>query len=157
MLGHPGLAIPFFIFLLFVSTPVFGQRALPDIHVTIPERVSTINQILDEITLQTGYYFTYNAALISGKQKVRFRVVDLPLVDALDSLLQNPRFDYRVIDQNIVGAGGRASEVSHRPWRLFRVPAEEFCSVGNLAQTFCQGFSFFPGYDGCKILFALRH
>jgi len=102
MLGHPGLAIPFFIFLLFASTPVFGQRTLPDIHVTIPERVSTINQVLDEITLQTGYYFTYNAALISGKQKVRFRVADLPLVDALDSLLQNPRFDYRVIDQNIV-------------------------------------------------------
>ena len=44
----------------------------------------------------------YNAELISGKQRVRFQFVELPLERVLDSLLGNPRLAYRKIDRNIV-------------------------------------------------------
>jgi hypothetical protein len=84
------------------SLRLAGQESLPDVRITLSPRNRTINQILDEFTLQTGFYFTYNAALISGNEKFRFGVRDMPLKEALDSLLQDPRFIYRVIDRNIV-------------------------------------------------------
>ena len=90
------------IVILFVSITLAGQDSIPDVHVTLSAKNRTINQVLDEITLQTGYYFTYNSALISGKEKVRFQVTDMPLEEALDQLLRNPRFAYRVISRNIV-------------------------------------------------------
>ena len=96
------LVLPLQIVILFVSITLAGQDSIPDVHVTLSAKNRTINQVLDEITLQTGYYFTYNAALISGKDKVRFQVTDMPLEEALDQLLRNPRFAYRVISRNIV-------------------------------------------------------
>ena len=102
MSGYPRLTFPFFLILLTTAVPLLGQKNLPSTTISISARNQTINHILDEITLQTGYYFTYNSALISGKQKVQFKVTDLLLEEALDSLLADPRFDYRVIDRNIV-------------------------------------------------------
>ena len=88
--------------ILFVTSTLAGQDLLPDVNVTLSPKNRTINQILDEITLQTGYYFTYNAALIEGNERIRFRVADMPLEETLDLLLQDPRFAYRVIGRNIV-------------------------------------------------------
>ena len=102
MSGQSRLTFALLLFLFCTLTPLFGQNNLPSITVSISARNQSINQILDEITLQTGFYFTYNSALISGKQKVQFKVSDLLLKEALDSLLSDPRFDYRMIDRNIV-------------------------------------------------------
>jgi hypothetical protein len=68
----------------------------------ISSRNRTIDQVLDEITLQTGYHFTYDAAMVDGKQKIQFTANKLPLKNALDSLLKNPQLDYRFIEKNIV-------------------------------------------------------
>ena len=89
-------------FILPLSDPLMGQEPLPDVRVTLSSRNRTINQILDEITLQTGYYFTYNASLIQGRQKVKLQVEDIPLGSALDSLLGDGTFAFRVIQRNIV-------------------------------------------------------
>lgn len=102
MSGHPRLAIALFSIFLFTAGPLFSQESLPPVYVSISSRNKTINQVLDEITLQTGYYFTYNSALITGKQKIQYKVSNLLLEDALDSLLRDPHFDYRTIDRNIV-------------------------------------------------------
>ncbi len=102
MSGQARLTFPLLLFLFCTFTPLLGQNNLPLITVSISARNESINQILDEITLQTGFYFTYNSALISGKQKVQFKVSDLLLKEALDSLLTDPHIDYRMIDKNIV-------------------------------------------------------
>ena len=70
--------------------------------VTVSSRNKTIQQVLEEITLQTGFHFTYDASIINGQQKVQFRVVNLDLGQVLDSLLQDPQLDYRTIERNIV-------------------------------------------------------
>jgi hypothetical protein len=88
--------------LLFSFLQLRGQEPFPSVPVNLSARGRTINQILDEITLQTGYRFTYNAAIIDGRQKVDFRVSGLPLKQALDSLLADPELDYRSIEKNIV-------------------------------------------------------
>ena len=100
--GRHCLVISLFFIPVFFVYPLQSQNRLPETRVSVSSKNRTINQILDEITLQTGYYFTYNAALISGKEKVRFDVTNLPLKLTLDSLLQNSHFAYRVIDRNIV-------------------------------------------------------
>lgn len=102
MPGQARLTFPLLLFLFCTLTPLFGQNDLPSVKVSISARNESIYQILDEITLQTGFYFTFNSALISGKQKVQFKVSDLLLKEALDSLLTDLRFDYRLIDRNIV-------------------------------------------------------
>jgi len=102
MSGLPRLTIALFSIIFSATGPLFSQAELPPVEVSISARNQTINQVLDEITLQTGYYFTYNSAIITGKQKVQFRVSNLLLENALDSLLRDPRFDYRMIDRNIV-------------------------------------------------------
>ncbi len=99
----PGRAIVFLLSMLLLPSPgASGQESLPDVKVSLNSRNRTINHILDEISLQTGYLFTYDAALIEGKQRVNFRVSDLNLEEALDSLLQDASIDFRVIDRNIV-------------------------------------------------------
>lgn len=90
------------ILILAVPINLAGQEALSEIRINLQEKNRTINQVLDEVTLQTGYYFTYNAALISGNEKVRIGFNDLNIEDALDLLLQDPEFDYKVIGRNVV-------------------------------------------------------
>ncbi len=87
---------------LLITLPIRCQESLLSVMVTISSRNQTINQVLEEITLQTGYHFTYDAAIINGRQKVQFRVAELLLREALDSLLMDPQLDYRAIDKNIV-------------------------------------------------------
>lgn len=94
--------LPFSILFLLISYQVQAQESLPSEPVSISSRNQTIHQVLEEITLQSGYHFTYDAAIIEGKRKVQFRVTNLPLNKALDSLLQDPQLDYRTIERNIV-------------------------------------------------------
>lgn len=100
--GLAYLALLLFFTSPLTSIPLPGQDTLPEIPVTIDVRNRTIEQVLDEITLQTGFYFTYNASLISGKKRVQFHVRELPLKMALDSLFRQPALSYRLIDRNIV-------------------------------------------------------
>ncbi len=90
------------IVILGVSFTLAGQDRLPGIPVTLSSRSSTVNQLLDEITLQTGYYFTYNAALVPGEDKVRIQTTGLLLEEVLKQILPDSSLAYRVIDRNIV-------------------------------------------------------
>jgi len=90
-------------FLIFVlSASLIAQEKLPDVKVSVQARNRTISQILEEITLQTGYYFTYDASLIPVKEKLDFNVKNLEISSALDSLLKSDELDYMLIDKNIV-------------------------------------------------------
>jgi len=100
--GHFWPTLLLAILSLINSLPVHAQETLPPVLLTISSRNQTINQVLDEITLQSGYHFTYDSDIINDRQKVQFRVTDLPLKNSLDSLLQDPQLDYRSIEKNIV-------------------------------------------------------
>jgi len=97
----PTIVLLLSVFLLS-SILVGAQETLPELKVSVNSRNRTINQILEEITLQTGYHFTYDAAIIVGKQKITFRASNLTLKETLDSLFQEARVDFKVIDRNIV-------------------------------------------------------
>lgn len=88
--------------LFLLSSILVRAQTLPELKVSVNSRNQTINQVLEEITLQTGYHFTYDAAIIEGKQKITFRASNLTLKETLDSLFQEARVDFKVIDRNIV-------------------------------------------------------
>lgn len=87
---------------LLIPTLVKGQEEFPDLKVSLEAKNRTVPQILDEITLHTGYHFTFDAALINAREKISFKAIDLKLKACLDSLLQDASLDFRVIDRNIV-------------------------------------------------------
>jgi hypothetical protein len=91
-----------------------AQEALPSVLVSVSSRNKTVHQVLEEITLQTGYHFTYDASIINGKQKVQFRIANQSLDMVLDSLFQDPQLDYRTIQRNIVIF--RKNEVAPSPF-----------------------------------------
>ncbi len=85
---------------LAISLNIYCQ--LPDIRVSIKANNRNISQIIDNISLITGYYFTYDAKLIGDKEKMTFIVNNLTLQKTLDSLFRNPLLEYKLIDKNIV-------------------------------------------------------
>ncbi len=86
----------------FVSHPlVTSAQEIPDITVTI-KAGGTVQEVLDDISRQTNYYFTYNASLFPARNPVNFHGNNLPLETALDSLLNDSSLQYRLIDKNIV-------------------------------------------------------
>ncbi|MEZ5069765.1 MAG: carboxypeptidase-like regulatory domain-containing protein [Bacteroidales bacterium] len=99
-LGHPAPWI--LLVLLCLSPTLCAQTPLPESTVSISAKRRSIPQILDDMSLQTGYDFTYNSALISPEERINFTVRDMPLSLALDSLLQDPDLEYRTIGRNIV-------------------------------------------------------
>lgn len=87
---------------LFTVPATDAQESLPSVLVSVSSRNKTINQVLEEITLQTGFHFTYDASIIDGKKKVQLSISNQRLEFALDSLLLDPFLDYRAIERNIV-------------------------------------------------------
>ncbi len=86
--------------LTFLTCRVSAQ--LPEIPVTLDVSNKPVQDILDDISRQAGYYFTYNADLFPAKNRQSFRVKDLPVGMALDSLLKDTTLHYTLIDKNIV-------------------------------------------------------
>ncbi len=85
-----------------IFMPVGLGAQLPDVSVSIDVSNKPVQYILENISLQTGYYFTYNAGLFPSKIRVPFKVRDLSLTAALDSLLNDTTLQYKLIDKNIV-------------------------------------------------------
>ncbi len=94
--------IRFFILLLILPAHLSAQEDLDEKMVTVTARNKQIQQILSDISLQTGFFFTYDASLLDAREKIDFQVQDLPLRTALDSLLRDPGIGIRLIDKNIV-------------------------------------------------------
>jgi hypothetical protein len=88
------------LFLLLI--PQISLSQLPDTHVSLNLKNKNIDQVLDELTLQTGYFFTFDTRIISQKEKVDIKLKEVDLKAALDSIFNDPKLNYQLIDKNIV-------------------------------------------------------
>jgi hypothetical protein len=75
---------------------------LPDARITLDINNKPVREILENISLQAGYYFTYNADLFPEKEKLSLNVNNFPLQSTLDSLFHDSTLNFRLIDKNIV-------------------------------------------------------
>ncbi len=88
------------IFLLFTSFLLNAQ--LPEIYIDLNSKNENPLETLEKISLQTGYYFTYDSRLIDTSKKINLKISDYPLNEVLDTIFNNPELDYKLIDKNIV-------------------------------------------------------
>ncbi|MCF8390874.1 MAG: carboxypeptidase-like regulatory domain-containing protein [Bacteroidales bacterium] len=86
---------------LFILGPKLSAQ-LSDKTVTIQAHNKSLAYIFNEISLQTGYLFTYNSGIIDKKVHKTIKIEGLSIEEALDSILQQPELAYVLIDKNIV-------------------------------------------------------
>lgn len=88
--------------MLLLHLPLILSSQIPEVNISIDIKKRSAPEILDELSLQTGYFFTYNSDLIPGAQEISLELENIPLEAALDSILGDPDLQYRLIDKNIV-------------------------------------------------------
>jgi len=90
------------VFLFLFSQHSFGQAPLDDIKVSIRANNKALHTVLDELTNQTGYYFTFDSRIINSQRETTVILKKISLRAALDSILKDPDLIYQVINTNIV-------------------------------------------------------
>lgn len=96
------MAIQLLVALLFVCSVHLTAQDLTELTVTIRASNRPLHTVLDDLTEQTGYNFTFDSRLIDSRKRVDLVLKDVPLSGALDTLFQNPDLTYQVINKNIV-------------------------------------------------------
>lgn len=70
--------------------------------VTLSVNSLALDKVFDLLSNQTGCYFTYNADEINGNKLITIHLKDISLHTVLDSILENPDFSYKLINNQIV-------------------------------------------------------
>ncbi len=86
-----------FIFMLMVSKPVFSQKE----RVTIHMEQAKLSDIFEEIERQTVYLFFYNKKNINVNKTLTINVVNTPVTDVLNSILDTDE-TYRMVNGHII-------------------------------------------------------
>ncbi len=96
--------LPFLItaVLLWLAAHPYACAQLPDIKVSLEAENKKILNILDELSLASGYFFTYDASIIDDNKTASVLAKEDDLGNILDSLLNDPRLKYKLVDRNIV-------------------------------------------------------
>ncbi len=90
------------VFLVLLSPQLNGQNPLSEIRVSLKSNNKTLHTLLDDLSDQTGYYFTFDSRIIDGNRRINCSAQQLPLIEALDFIFQNPDLNYQIIRKNIV-------------------------------------------------------
>lgn len=84
----------------FFNYPLTAQ--LPGQNINLSLHNKPIEQVLEEFTRQSGFLFTYNAEIFSPDTRLSIEIKDLPVLEALDSIFNDPSLRFILIDKNIV-------------------------------------------------------
>lgn len=88
------------ILILFAAFMQVSANSLAQ-KVTINKSDVSIEEVLEEIKMQTGYGFIHNSEILRDR-KVSINVVDFPLKETLDRCFQSLPLYYSIVDKNIL-------------------------------------------------------
>ncbi|MCB9287633.1 MAG: carboxypeptidase-like regulatory domain-containing protein [Lewinellaceae bacterium] len=97
---HPLRAFIIAFFLLLSAFPVFSQ--ITGAKITIQRSKIRVEEVLKEITLQSGIQFSYNPESIPTQQEISFHVRKASLEETLGELASIIPVDYTIIEDQIV-------------------------------------------------------
>lgn len=86
----------------FHTMPGTCQTNSLDIKVRLPNQQTTIYDALNQISRATGYFFIYDSDLIENDKRIRLQQVDQDLKSALNTILNDPSLDFRVLGNHIL-------------------------------------------------------
>lgn len=98
-----GRKYPFLcLFLLLLPAGVSAQKEVMELPVDLSVKNRPLHQVLDEISNQTGYFFTFDSRLIDSRKRISYFADSVALENVIDSILGIPSLEYRIIQNNIV-------------------------------------------------------
>ena len=80
----------------------YSQESILNKPISIKVTDKTVKEILDQISKETNYYFTYDPSLISENKKLTFVKNQVPLVTIIDELFINTKTEYKLLDDHII-------------------------------------------------------
>jgi hypothetical protein len=96
------VALHLLLVLLFVPVNNSFSQDPEQITVSLKSNNKPLHQVLDDLTTQCGYYFTFDSRLIDSRQPVTINLTDVPLSTAIDTLFRIPGLSFQTINKNIV-------------------------------------------------------
>ncbi len=87
---------------ILLSHASFGQDHLNKIKVSLKVNNKPLHEVLDKLTDQTGYYFTFDSRIIDSNSDLSLSINSITLVQALDTIFRDPDLNYQIINRNIV-------------------------------------------------------
>lgn len=94
--------IPFILFILFIiHSQLFSQQVINN-KVSIKASHKPLHLVLDDLTDQTGYFFTFDSRLTDSRKPITLNLSDITIQKAIDTLFQDSSLSYKIINNNIV-------------------------------------------------------
>lgn len=88
--------------LLFTSSFTLFSQEISDLRLSIKASGKPLHAVLDDLTAQTGYHFTFDSRLTDSRRKVTLTISDITVQEAIDTLFLDKSLTYKVINKNIV-------------------------------------------------------
>ncbi len=88
--------------LLVLSTQLFGQTTTNNSRITIREKAISVEELLAEISRQSGADFTYNSRVIDQDAVVAFRTRKASLQETLQLLSETLQVQYSIVEGQII-------------------------------------------------------
>lgn len=95
-------ALPLLIILLFVYLPKLSGQDPGKISLSIKANNKALHAVLDDLSDQCGYYFTFDSRLVDSEKKISMNLKEISLQSAIDTLFEKNNLSYKFIDNNIV-------------------------------------------------------
>ncbi|MEL6635179.1 MAG: TonB-dependent receptor [Bacteroidota bacterium] len=97
----PKIVLPLFCWLLLASTAL-AQPGSPPARVSLNSTSLTLDQVLQQLSAQSGVKFSYNPEAIAADQTVVFQCQDVDLDRALQQLAEKVPIEYLRVEAQIV-------------------------------------------------------
>ena len=94
-----GTRLVFVLLFCFSAVLIFAQS---DTTITIQEKSISVEQILDEISVQSGLDFSFSPKILDTKKKISFQVTKLSLEETLQKLCQQLDIQYTILEEQII-------------------------------------------------------
>jgi uncharacterized protein YxjI len=95
-------AVLLLLMLLFTPLQHSLSQDLSNVTVTLKAANKPLHAVLDDLTVQTGYYFTFDSRLTDSRKRVSVDLKDVPMQTVIDTLFEIPGLSWRIINKNIV-------------------------------------------------------
>lgn len=103
MLRFTVLSLFFFYYsLLFCQENTQGNSSKLNALVSVDAEGIPLDAVFEQLSNQTGCFFTYNADQINGERIISATFNNVSLANALDTLLENPTFTYELINNQVI-------------------------------------------------------
>ncbi|MDW3652305.1 MAG: carboxypeptidase-like regulatory domain-containing protein [Bacteroidia bacterium] len=95
----------------FFCSQLYAQVNSPRIN--IERSRITVGELLEEISEQSAYEFSYNSRLIDTREPISFSANNISLTECLDRLSEKLNIRYRIFDDQIVLTSARRNKRRH--------------------------------------------